>query len=237
MAPEMYRVVAAGGAVVRKEFHLTSQQCGQLRKGETIEALEVRRPCVLHHVARRTCNERSGPCSFGRVVVIHVFPYRARSQVKSDVTKQPRVQFKLTRKYGEGTVSGWAALTVGGKTVLEKVVPPTAPAHKPAAAKKGRAAWASSSDSSSGESESESSNSDSDSDSSYEPPKAALGKAGKGKGDTAKKGAAKGDKFRAMVAQNVRKDYHSTSSQCGEALHSDPWRAALRQRVGRGLRR
>jgi hypothetical protein len=47
----------------------------------------------------------------------------------------------------------------------------------------------------------------------------------------------KGDKFRAMVAQNVRKDYHSTSSQCGEALHSDPWRAALRQRVGRGLRR
>ena len=39
MAPADYRVVAPQGAVVRKEFHMTSPQVGQLRKGEVVTGL------------------------------------------------------------------------------------------------------------------------------------------------------------------------------------------------------
>ena len=37
---ESYRVVSPQGAVVRKDFHMTSPQAGQLRRGEVIVVLE-----------------------------------------------------------------------------------------------------------------------------------------------------------------------------------------------------
>jgi hypothetical protein len=194
-----YRVVAAQGVVVRKEFHLTSPQCGNLRRGEVIDA----------------------------------------QQTKSDVTRITRIQFSLTRKYGEGTVAGWVPLAMGSKVMLEEVkaaapapAPKLQPASTPKAARRGpkKAAPSSSSEDTDSSSDAESDSAWSSSDHAPPPKRQPAKKRAAAAPGAKKKQAApapevecsvrSGQSLRVVATSGalVRREFFLTSSQVGQ-LH------------------